>query len=146
MTFGLQWLRGPLRYIPVALSTLKPSTSPRLSHVHLGLTGLTCPSRYILYEALPPENLGGDLRRIADEFSRIEREYTGAVDLSVFGGTGVERLDTINVRFSFLWGWVHCGIIGSFTAGPSALGSLRWNAWIAPLVCSPGPQLVILQC
>jgi len=94
----------------MALSTLKPSTSPHLSHVHLSLTGLTYPSRYFFYGTSHPENLGKDLRRIAGEFSRIEREYMGAVDLTVFGGTGVERLDTLNVRFSFLWGWVHCEI------------------------------------
>jgi len=106
----------------MALSTLKPSTSPHLSFVHLRFTHLNPPS-----ETWNPENMGNDLQQIADELSRIEREYEGAVALSVFRDMEFGRLDTLNVRLSFLWSWMrpHCEIIGSFLAGPSALGSLR---------------------
>jgi len=40
--------------------------------------------------------MGDGLPRIAEELTRIECEYEGAVDLSVFRGAGY---DTLNVRF-----------------------------------------------
>jgi len=79
----------------MALSTLKSSTSPHLSQIGLGFTAPT----YITSETWNPGNMGNDLRQIADEFSRIEREYEGAVDLSVFRDAGFGRYDTLNVRF-----------------------------------------------
>jgi len=99
VTFSLHFFRGSLRYIPVALSTLKPSTSPHLFHVHLRFTGPTHP----IPGTWNPENMGNDLRQIADEFSRIEREYEGAVALGVSRDMEFGWLDTLNVRFSFLW-------------------------------------------
>ena len=88
---------GPLHYIPVALSTLKPSTSPHLSDVQLRLTGPTHP--HYTSENWNLENMGDGVPRIAEEFSRIEREYEGVVDLRAFRGAGFERYDTLNVRF-----------------------------------------------
>jgi len=43
--------------------------------------------------------MGDGLPRIAEELTRIEREYEGALDLRVFRGAGFERYDTLNVRF-----------------------------------------------
>jgi len=48
--------------------------------------------------------MGNDPRRITDKFARIEREYEGAVDLTLLRITGFERLDTLNARFHF------CGV------------------------------------
>ena len=97
MVFDHNLACGPLHYIPVALSTLKPSTSPHLSDVQLRLTGPTHP--HYTSENWNLENMGDDVPRIAEESSRIEREYEGVVDLRVFRGAGFERYDTLNVRF-----------------------------------------------
>ena len=97
MIFGLLLAYGPLHYIPVALSTLKPSTSPHLSDVQLRLTGPTHP--HYTSENWNLENMGDGVPRIAEELTRIEREYEGVVDLRVFRGAGFERYDTLNVRF-----------------------------------------------
>ena len=43
--------------------------------------------------------MGDGLPRIAEELTRIEREYEGAVDSSVSRGAGFKRYDTLNVRF-----------------------------------------------
>jgi len=84
-----------LPWIPSALSTLKATTSPRLSAIRLNFTGPPIAS-------LPVESLikdmGDDLRRIADEADRIEREFEGTVEFTVlrdpvFGAA----LDTLNV-------------------------------------------------
>ena len=95
--FGLLLAYGSVHYIPVALSTLKPSTSPHLSDVQFRLTGLTHP-RYTS-ENWNLENMGDDVPQIAEELTRIEREYEGVADLRVFRGAGFERYDTLNVRF-----------------------------------------------
>jgi len=97
VTFGLLLAYGSLYYIPMALSTLKPSTSPHLSYVQLRLTGPTHP--HYTSENWNLENMGDGVPRIAEELTRIEREYEGVVDLRVFRGAGFERYDTLNVRF-----------------------------------------------
>ena len=102
MTLGLYWAKGPLQYIRVALPTLKPTTSPHLSHVHLHFTGPTYLIYYLDSGTSDLENLGNDLSRIADELSRIEREYEGAVGVSVFRSMEFGKLDKLNVRFPFL--------------------------------------------
>ena len=104
VTLGLRWTwtQGPLHYIHTAFSTLKPSTSPHISHVHLHFTGPTYPTHYFSPETSDLENLGNDLPRIADELSRIERGYEGAVWLSAFRSMQFRRSDTLDVRFPFL--------------------------------------------
>ena len=97
MVFDHNLACGPLHYIPVALSTLKPSTSPHLFDVQLRLTGPTHP--HYTSENWNLENMGDGVPRIAEESSRIEREYEGVVELRVFLGAGFERYDTLNVRF-----------------------------------------------
>lgn len=86
---------GTLPWIPSALSTLKPATSPRLATIRLDFAGPPIASLHV--ESLI-KDMGGDLRRIADEADRIEREFEGAVEITVlrdpvFG----EVLDTLNV-------------------------------------------------
>jgi len=51
--------------------------------------------------------MGNDLRRIAGEFARIEREFNGAVKFAVlrYPGPGFgAALDSLNVRLRFA-GW-----------------------------------------
>ena len=107
VTFDAHRVHGPIHFIPVALSTLKPSTSPHLSHIYFGLSGPRYSNFYYFIKGTSNlENMGSDLRRIAEEFSRIEREYEGAVDLSVVRSTGYEPLDKLtNVRFFFSFAW-----------------------------------------
>jgi hypothetical protein len=93
MILEIHWSHGSLDYIYTALSTLKPSTSPLLSCIHL------CFGGYFILGTSNLENLANDLRQIADEYSRIEREYKGAVYLTVFRTKSFEEFDTFNVRF-----------------------------------------------
>jgi len=76
----VHWRRGSLHWIPTALSTLKPVTSPHLSTIRLTFDG---PSSSILSAGVPVGDIDNDLRRVADEFSRIEHEYEGAVNLTL---------------------------------------------------------------
>jgi len=71
---------GALPWIPSALSTLKPATSPRLSTIRLDFAGP--PIASLPVESLI-EGMGDDLRRIADEADRIEREFEGTVEFTV---------------------------------------------------------------
>ena len=83
----------------MALSTLRPATSPRLSIITLSLSATTSPADV---ETVITK-IGNDLRRIADEVSRIEREFEGAVDFTVIPDAKFHAvLDSLNVRFSFL--------------------------------------------
>lgn len=98
----------------MALSTLRPATSPRLSVIKLDFTS---PS------SVPAENsiplVGNDLQLIAEEIARIEREFKGAVDFTLlcdsrFGAV----LGTLNVMFSFVvWGKVR-GHVDSSSSVP----------------------------
>ena len=83
-----------MSWIPMALSTLRPVTSPRLSVIELGVTS----SRGVSVETVIT-----DFRRIAEEIARIEREFEGAVTFTVVPDSRVRVvLDTLNVRFSFV--------------------------------------------
>ena len=72
---------GGLLWIPKALPTLKPVTSPRLSAIKLSFARSRTS---FLYTEMVVTNAGNDLRRIADEVARIEREFEGAVELNVY--------------------------------------------------------------
>ena len=99
MDFGVHWVGGSLLWIPIAFSTLGPSTSPRLSVIRLELA--RSPAVYIPIESLL-RALGDDLRRVADELTRIEHEFGGVVNLTVVRGLGFkEASDKLNVRFRF---------------------------------------------
>ena len=83
----------------MAFSTLRPATSPRLSAIRLDFARVSSINQPL--ETLV-ERLGNDLRWIADEFVRIEREFEGAVNLTVVRGPEFEvLLDMLNVSFRF---------------------------------------------
>ena len=77
----------------MALSTLRPTTSPRrLSDIRLNFCLPTSPPVEALITGMED-----DLRRIADEVARIEREFEGTtLNLTVVSDS---KFDTLNVRF-----------------------------------------------
>jgi len=98
-TFTAGWPGRGLPWIPMALSTLRPTTSPRLSAVRLCFTCLLIDRsvRTLI------KDTGNDLRRVASEVSRIEREFEGMVDFSVVSDSVFEMvLDNLSVRFRFV--------------------------------------------
>jgi len=96
---GASWIGGSLLWIRMALSTIKPATSPRLSTIKLTFARAPSPPRF---SDPPIEGTGGDLQRVADEVARIEREFGTAVNLTVSRDRLFkEVLDTLNVRFLF---------------------------------------------
>jgi len=89
---------GGLPWIPGALSTLRPATSPRLSSLRLDLFG---PSHYQSVGTLI-EWTDSDLLRIADEVGRIDREFEGAVNFTVVPDSKFKAvLDALKVSFCF---------------------------------------------
>ena len=97
MNFRVSWVAGDLFWIHVALSTLKPATSPCLSAVRLDFAHPAISSRSV-EDAI--NGTGNDLLRVADEVSRIEREFEGAVNVTVLRDLAFKGvLDTLNVRF-----------------------------------------------
>lgn len=90
VTFLTHWIKD-LGWILRALSTLKLATSPILSVVRLGFDESTPPHE------ITEEQMGDDLQRIANELTRIEREYEGAVDLVVVRSSDFRPLDVNNV-------------------------------------------------
>ena len=80
LKFGFGWNSGGLLWISMALSTLRPSTSPRLSTIQLTLHGLPSAARPTGYFV---DELLDDLQRIEDEVTRIDQEFGGAVNLIV---------------------------------------------------------------
>ena len=98
----------------MALSTLRPATSPRLSTITLDFRSSTNrPVEKIITD------MGDDLRRIVDEIARIEHEFEGAVNFTVAPDSKFQVvLDTLNVRFSFVgWKKPH-GHVDSFSFVP----------------------------
>ena len=96
----ISWRGGGLPWIPIALSTLKSSTSPRLSAIRFDFScshGVTRPVEAVIAE------VGNDLRRIADEVARIECEFEGTVSFTALLDSVFEKvLDKLNVRFRFV--------------------------------------------
>ena len=96
VVLGVSWIGGPLHWIPAALSTLRLTTSPRLSTVQLNFIHLATANRSAIYEA------GDDLRHVEDEVTRIGSEFRGAVTVIVFRDPAFQvALDMLNVRFHF---------------------------------------------
>ena len=81
VNFGLtvDWMGRGIPWIPKALSTISPTTSPRLSSLRLDFIG----SPYNRSVDSLFEDVGEDLLRIADEVGRIKREFEGAVNFTV---------------------------------------------------------------
>jgi len=97
--FGVRWVGGGLLWIPTALSTLRPPTSPRISTIRLDFALHFATNRSA--ETLLV-GAGSDLRRVAGEFDRIEREFEGAVTLNVSRDPVFKAvLDTLGVSFRF---------------------------------------------
>lgn len=94
--FSVRSTDGGLSWIPIALATLKPVTSPRLSAVRLCFAITPIPNRPII-------GAGSDIRRISDEVARIEREFEGAVNFTMPPDPGFEVvLNRLKVRFRFV--------------------------------------------
>ena len=92
--FTVNCMGGGLLWIPTALSTLGLATSPRLSSLRLDCVG--SPTDQSVRTLI--EDMGNDLRRIANEFTRINHEFEGAVNLTVVRDRGFEVvLDTLDV-------------------------------------------------
>ena len=79
--FGVSWMGGGLPWIPKALSTLKYTTSPRLSSIRVDFT-----CSYIGNPSVQTAiwDTANDLRQVTDEVARIEREFGGVVESTVF--------------------------------------------------------------
>ena len=92
---------GGLPWVPAALSTLRPTTSPRLLAIKLRLA-----CSYLVFATQVVEavitDAGDDLQRVADEVARVEREFGGVVKLGVHQSSVFKEVtDTLNVRFYF---------------------------------------------
>ena len=97
VVFGVGWIRRSLPWIPLALSTLMSATSPRLSTVKVEFA---CPSGADRCVDALVESRGDDLRLIADEVARIDREFGGAVNFTVFRDPSFQAVfDVLGVRF-----------------------------------------------
>ena len=97
MELGVGWTSGGLLWIPVALSTIKLTTSSNLSTIKLDFI---CPTTTTWFVDALIEEAGDDLRRLADEVTRIEHEFKGAVNLIVLRDPSFRAVfDTLNVRF-----------------------------------------------
>ena len=79
VTFTVRRIHGDILWIHKALSTLKPSTSPRLSAVRLKL-GSKPPEDSPVHVRELPDRV---IRPIEEQVARIELEYTGTVDVTV---------------------------------------------------------------
>ncbi|KAF9781853.1 hypothetical protein BJ322DRAFT_249939 [Thelephora terrestris] len=87
MNFAVKWLTGDLLWIPTALSTIKPVTSPHLSSIRLSFSGRDL-------QEIPPhprERLINELTVIGEDAARIEREFAGILDLTVVWYPGFEH-------------------------------------------------------
>ena len=83
----------------MALSTIKPATSPRLSTVRVDLIRSHATIRSAEYLI---EDTRDDLQWVAGEAIRIEREFEGAVELNVSRDSAFKvALDALNVRARF---------------------------------------------
>lgn len=115
--FSVRSTDGGLSWIPVALSTLKPVTSPHLSAIRLDFADTIVNQ--------PIKGAANDLRWISAEIARIEREFEGAVNFTMPRDPGFEVvLETLNVWFYFVGG--RDLMVMLILAGPSTPQSLRW--------------------
>ena len=83
----------------MALSTIKPATSPRLSIIQVNLVRSYTTTRTV--EDLV-KHTRDDLRWLADEAIRIEREFEGALKVTVSRDPAFKvALDALDVRIHF---------------------------------------------
>ena len=79
LKFEIRLTARDLHWISEAISTLKPTTSPRLSTLRLTTS-------YRLPEDLMPDHLKehlGNVTQLVEEVARVEREFMGAVKVTV---------------------------------------------------------------
>jgi len=97
--FEVGWASGSLLWIPTSLSTLRPATSPRMTTILLDFLSQSSAARSI---EILLKSAGSDLQQVADEFARIEREFEGAVDLTVFWNAGFwAAFDALDLKVRF---------------------------------------------
>jgi hypothetical protein len=99
VSLHVKWLFGRLDWIPEALSTFKPATSPRLTKVHLGFDyPLDQIESQNSHDHSELEDLDRELHWIARELARIEREYEGTVNIVVMMGEEFGLFTEVDVR------------------------------------------------
>ena len=138
--FHGDWMGRCLPWIFLALSTLRPTTSPHLSALGLDFSSVDSSTEALI------KNMGDELRRIADEVARIEREFDGAVNLTVVRDlTFMVVLDSLDVSFDSPSGWSLAVMLIYFRlslSDPSGPQSLKWGV-TSPVYPFP---LVTLRC
>ena len=93
----VKWWTGDLLWIPAALSTLGSATSPHLSAVRLDFARSSSADQSVRKAFKATRD---DLRRVADEVARIEREFKGTVNVTVVRDAGFKAiLNKLDVRF-----------------------------------------------
>ena len=125
--FGVHWERGGLPWIPTALATLGPATSPHLSVILLQFSRIWSTKTLI-------KVVGDDLQRVADEVTRIKSEFGEAVNIVVYRDSPfMVVLDTLNVRFRCcgLTLWSH----RFYPTDPSGLWRLLKGHAETPFIC-----------
>jgi hypothetical protein len=120
VTFDIHWVHRDLQWIPLALATLKPETSPRLSKIYLSFSG----PAYYYHSRGGGTALEDSGNKIAHELTRIEEEYGEAADLIVTLDAAFTHLDAVDVRI--------CSVMADgLTESPSLNYSLqvlrRWE-------------------
>ena len=71
------WMGGGLLWIPAVLSTPRPSHSSHLSAIQLNFACSDNIGRSLI------EDAGDDLRRVADEVTRVKHEFEGVVNVTI---------------------------------------------------------------
>ena len=98
--FGVGWMSGGLPWIPIALSTLRPVTSPYLSIVKLDFSSSPVASVGALVEGMPHD----DPLLVADETARIGRKIRGSGECDRSSGSSVSgRVQYTRCKVPFLW-------------------------------------------
>ena len=121
-------MSGSPVWMPMALSTIKPATSPRLSVIQLDFSHPPTCNRSV--KAMIRE-AGDDIRRAANEISRIEGEFEGAVNLTVVWDQSFRvALGALNVRFLFELTNGSSGLNNWFLTDPSTLEPAKCDPWI----------------
>ena len=88
VTFEIRWSSGVLLWIPRALSTLKLTTSPRLSVLKITPSKLHLPSPFLpRFEARLKK-----VTCLVGEVARVEREFIGVVEVTMAWGPKLQSL------------------------------------------------------
>jgi len=150
--FGIRWMSASLPWIPIAISTLRPATSPRLSALKFDFARRPLVANRRSLDALI-EATGDDLRWVADEVARIEREFEGAVDSIILRDPAFQVVfDTLDVRFHSCGAHDTHGLVDSIPCRFFNIEAVRRDLWmLLPLVsfnlavfCDGGFRLCVL--